>query len=59
MSESEVYVCKCTHLSLGHSPVLCLRPVKVVHRGVEAGEDGGRDEERQVLVEKLLLLWFL
>lgn len=52
-------MCECTCLSLDRSPVLRLRPVKVVHRGVKAGEDGGRDEERQVLVEKLLLLWLL
>lgn len=38
--------------------MLRLRPVEVVHGGVQAREDGRGDVERQVLVEEALLLGF-
>lgn len=40
------------------SPVLRLRPVEVVHGGVQAREDGRGDVEWQVLMEETLLLGF-
>ena len=36
--------------------MLCLWAVGVVHRGVQPGEDGRGDVERQLLVEETLLL---
>lgn len=36
--------------------MLCLRAIEIVHRSVEAGEDGRWDVERQLLVEELFLL---